>query len=201
MGADGIKAGPRIPAPAGSTPAGSQRIEKDLIRERGLQMATKTKSASPPPVEYATAMDKIRDEMAKSKDNYVQVVGEYLTDYLLAHPEAEAALLEKGKSIEGSLAAVRKEAEKVKTGNMAILDVKTVFGIVAGYFGLKPEPDVIKTEGNVIKTEGNVPAEAGTSFVTAGAVPPSPKGKAFGETGQDTIPDPFDLDALMGVMG
>ena len=178
-------------------------------------MATKTKSASPPQVEYATAMDKIRDEMAKSKDNYVQVVGDYLTDYLLAHPEAEAALLEKSKSIKGSLETVRKEAEKVKQGNMAILDDRTVFGIVLGYFGLKSEADVIKTEadvikteGNVIKTEGNVPAEAGTSFVTAGAVPPSPKGmaahtpkgKAFGETGQDTATDPFDLDALLGVM-
>ena len=60
-------------------------------------MAKKNVSAAPapPPVTYASAMDKIRDEMAKSKDNYVQVVGEYLTDYLLAHPEAEAALLDK----------------------------------------------------------------------------------------------------------
>jgi len=169
-------------------------------------MATKTKSASPPPVEYATAMDKIRDEMAKSKENYVQVVGEYLTDYLLAHPEAEAALLEKGKSIEGSLAAVRKEAEKVKTGNMAILDVKTVFGIVAGYFGLKPEPDVIKTEGNVIKTEGNVPtaitdAPGGTAGTSSGPASGStfPRGEGF-QSGAQREPDPFDLDALLGVI-
>jgi len=204
VGADGIKAGPRIPAPAGSTPAGSQRIEKDFIRERGLQMATKTKSASPPQVEYASAMDKLRDEMAKSKDKYVEVVGEYLTDYLLAHPEAEAALLDKGKSIKGSLAAVRKEAEKVKTGNMAILDDRTVFGIVLGYFGLKSEPDVIKTGENVLKTGANVPGE--TTGGTTSSDPPQAaahlplKGKAFGETGQDTTPDPFDLDALLGVM-
>lgn len=162
--------------------------------------AATSRQTKAPPTEYASAMDKLRDEMAKSKDKYVQVVGEYLTDYLLAHPEAEAALLEKGKSIKGSLETVRKEAEKVKQGNVAVLDDRTVFGIVLGYFGLKSEPDVIKAEGNVPKTEGNVPAEAGTSFVTAGAVPPSPKGKAFGETGQATVPDPFDLDALMGVM-
>ena len=169
--------------------------------------AATSRQTKAPPEEYASAMDKLRDEMAKSKDNYVQVVGEYLTDYLLAHPEAEAALMDKGRSIKGSLETVRKEAEKVKTGNMAILDDRTVYGIVLGYFGLKSEPDVlktegnvIKTEGNVIKTEGNVPAEAGTSFVTAGAVPPSPKGKAFGEIGQATAPDPFDLDALLGVI-
>ena len=142
-------------------------------------MATKTKSASPPPVEYATAMDKIRDEMAKSKDKYVQVVGEYLTDYLLSHPEAEAALMEKGKSIKGSLETVRKEAEKVKTGNMAILDDRTVFGIVLNYFGLKSEPDVFKTGENV-------PA----------AITDAPGGTA----GASSDPDPFDLDALLGVM-
>ena len=42
-------------------------------------MATKTKEKTPssPPVEYASAMDKLRDEMAKSQGKYVQVVGEY----------------------------------------------------------------------------------------------------------------------------
>ena len=147
-------------------------------------MAKKNVSAAPAPpaVTYASAMDKIRDEMAKSKDNYVQVVGEYLTDYLLAHTEAEAALLDKGKSIEGSLAAVRREAEKVKTGNMAILDDRTVFRIVLNYFGLKSEPDVTKKADDAPKTEGNVikqPVDVSTEAKS----------------------DPFDLDALLGVMG
>ena len=169
--------------------------------------AATSRQTKAPPEEYASAMDKLRDEMAKSKDKYVQVVGEYLTDYLLAHPEAEAALLEKGKSIEGSLETVRGEAQKVRQGNVAVLDDRTVFGIVLGYFGLKSEPDLLKSEPDVLKTGPdvikngeNVPAEAGTSFVTAGAVPPSPKGKAFGETGQATATDPFDLDALLGVI-
>lgn len=141
------------------------------------------KKTTAPTVEYASAMDKIRDEMAKSKDKYVEVVGEYLTDYLLAHPEAETALLDKDKSIADSLAAVRKEAEKVKTGNMAILDDRTVFGIVLGYFGLKSEPDAIKKAGNVPEKAGDVPK-------TAGDVPaPEPEPA-----------DPFDLDALLGVM-
>lgn len=152
-------------------------------------MATKTKSASPP-AEYTSAMDKLRDEMAKSKEYYVQVVGEYLTDYLLAHPEAEAALLEKGKHIAGSLAAVRKEAEKVKTGNMAILDDRTVFGIVLGYFGLKSEADVLKTGENVLKQPADVPTVGKPDRSDDDQSSPVP-----------VAPDPFDLDALLGVMG
>ena len=163
-------------------------------------MTKKAKSASPPPEEYASAMDKIRDEMAKSRDNYVQVVGEYMTGYLLDHPEAEAALMEKGKSISGSLEAVRKEAEKVKQGDMAILDDRTVFGIVRGYFGIKSEAEMPKTEGDVLKTPGNV-IERHTNQK------PSPSGEGgtaqavTDEVASHTIaPDPFDLNALLGVI-
>ena len=148
------------------------------------------KKTTAPTVEYTSAMDKLRDEMAKSKDKYVEVVGEYLTDYLLAHPEAETALLDKDRSIADSLAAVRKEAEKVKTGNMAILDDRTVFGIVLGYFGLKSEPDVIKKAEDVPERAGDVPKKAGNVPKTAENVPaPEPEPA-----------DPFDLDALLGVM-
>ena len=152
-------------------------------------MATKTKSASPPQVEYASAMDKIRGEMAKSKDKYVEVVGEYLTGYLLANPEAETALLDKDKSIAGSLERVRKEAEKVKQGNMAILDDWTVFGIVLGYFGLK----------------GTGNREQGTGIAGQAIQKPSPVGEggsapALTEEVPVPSPDPFDLDALLGVI-
>ena len=179
-----------------------------MATKKTVAAATRRQTKAPPK-EYASAMDKIRDEMAKSKNNYVQVVGEYLTDYLLAHPEAEAALLDKGKSIKGSLEAARKEAEKVQQGNVAVLDDRTVFGIVLGYFGLKSEPEMPKTEGNVPKTGENVPGE--TTGGTTSSDPPQAaahlpllprlrQGKAFGETGQDTTLDPFDLDALMGVI-
>jgi hypothetical protein len=132
-------------------------------------------------------MDKLRDEMAKNGDNYVQVVGEYLTDYLLKHPEAEAALLDKAKSVKGSLDAVRKEAAKVKTGNMAILDDKTVFGIVLGYYGI----------------QGTGNREQGTGIARqANEMPDSVEAPAPTEEAHVTAPtaDPFDLDALLGVM-
>ena len=187
------------------------------MAKKNTAAATSRQSAAPP-VEYASAMDKLRDEMAKSKDNYTRVVGEYLTGYLLAHPEAEAALLAKGKSIKGSLEAVRKEAEKVKTGNVAVLDDQTVFGIVLGYFGIEAEADVLKTGENVIKTGENVlktgddvlkTGENVTAAATGEATSSDPpqaaahlplKGKASGETGKAAAPDPFDLDALLGVM-
>ena len=168
-------------------------------------MATR-KSASPP-VEYASAMDKIRDEMAKSQDNYTQVVGEYLTGYLLNHPEAEEKLLDSGKSVKGSLETVRKEAEKVKKGNMAVLDDRTVFGIVLGYFGIEGTREATSSDppqaADHLPLKGKASGETGekgTSSVTADAVPPSPEGKAFEETGKDDDADPFDLDALLGVM-
>ncbi len=140
-----------------------------------------------PPVEYASAMDKLRDEMAKNGDQYVQVVGEYLTDYLLTHPEAEAAMLNKDKSIKGSLDAVRKEAQKVKQGNVAVLDDRTVFGIVLGYYGLKgtgnrEQGTGIARQANEMPESVEAPAPTEEAHVTAAA------------------PDPFDLDALLGVM-
>ena len=146
-------------------------------------MATKTKAPSSTPVEYASAMDKLRDEMAKSQGKYVQVVGEYMTAYLLQHPEAEAAILSEGKTIAGSLKAMEAEARKVKQGNVAVLDDQTAFGIVLQYYGLNAG-DVLKTGENVLKTGENVTAEE----------------KAFGETGKAAAHDLFDLDALLGVM-
>lgn len=148
--------------------------------------AATSRQTKAPPEEYASAMDKLRDEMAKSKDNYVQVVGEYLTDYLLAHPEAEAALLDKGKSIKGSLETVRQKAQKVQQGNVAVLADRTVFGIVLGYFGIESGPDVLKTGPDVIKNGENV-----LTVITD-----APGGTA----GASSDPDPFDLDALLGVI-
>ena len=180
-------------------------------------MATKAKAeAASPPVEYACGMDKIRDELAKDSRQYVQVVGEFLTGYLLKHPEAEEKIMAQGKSIAGSLRAMEDAARKVKQGSVAVLDDRTAFGIVLGYFGIEDGED-----GEVVT--GVVPATR-TSSDPAKAGPPSPEGKAFGETadvsqslppvgkvapaspGSDEVPvapapaDPFDLNALMGVV-
>lgn len=132
---------------------------------------------------YNAAIDKIRDEMAKkASGRYVQVVGEYLTAHLQQNPDAADAILADGKTIAGSLDAMKKEAQKHREGNVAVLDDAAAFGVVLGYFGIKDAAT----------------AAAGTTSVSAEALPPSPKGKAV-ETAAPA-PDPFDLDALMGVL-
>ena len=106
-------------------------------------MATKTtKKAADPPKTYASAMDKLRDEMADSKSGYIQAVGEYMSDYLLSHPEAEAAILDPDKSIKGSLKAMENYARKHKEGSVAVVDPETGFRIVREYFGIKTGADV-----------------------------------------------------------
>ena len=97
--------------------------------------------------DFDRAIDKIRDEMAKDGGRYAQVVGDYLTGYLRGHPAAAGKILEKGKTIAGSLEAMREEASKVKQGSVAVLDDETAFGVVLRYYGIKcaaepapPEP-------------------------------------------------------------
>lgn len=123
--------------------------------------------------DFDRAIDKIRDEMAKSKSRYVEVVGEYLTGYLRGYPAAAGAILAQGKTIQGSLAAMRKEAEKVKDGGVAVLDDETGFRIVLKYFGIE-------------KDTSSVTGKAGDTFPSRGRL----------EDGGE-----LSLDALMGVQG
>jgi len=161
-------------------------------------MATKSKTASPPKT-FTNAIDMLRDEMATSTTRYVQVVGEFMTDYLLEHPEDQDTVLNSGKSIKGSVEQMKTEAAKHKEFNVAVLDDETAFGIVLKYYGLKDKRGKRGT---------------GTSSVTADAVPPvhGPAGPVSRETAHSAVsraldapegkaeeePDPFDLDALMG---
>lgn len=85
------------------------------------------------------AIDKIRDEMAtKSKDNYVQYVGDYLTDYLKTHPGEAEKILTEGKTIAGSLSVMKEEARKNQSSGCGVLSDKEGFEIVLKYFGIEP---------------------------------------------------------------
>ena len=98
----------------------------------------KTEAKTSAAKEYASAMDKLRDEMANYKGQdkrYVQVVGEYLTNYLLEHPEAETALLNSAKTIVGSLKQLEAEARK-QGGKVGIIADAEAFGMVLEYFGI-----------------------------------------------------------------
>ena len=83
------------------------------------------------------AMDKLRDEMAQKSDNgYVQVVGEYVTTYLLTHPAAASAITDEGKTIEGSLQAAKEAAKKKAQNGVAVMPDAEVYAEVLKYYGL-----------------------------------------------------------------
>ena len=145
----------------------------------------KAATASPPKAEpkrvlgkeYPSAIDKIRDEMAMNDQRYVQVIGEYLTGYVQAHPEAGEKILAKDKEIRGSIHWIRAEAEKHKEGNVGIVDDETAFGIVLKYFGIEAAKE---------------------NPTGAVAPPPHCDGEALGEAQTSADADLFDLDALIG---
>lgn len=138
---------------------------------------------------YVNAIDKIRDEMAASKDSKIQLLGEGLTAMLQLHPELEKYILEKGKTIKGALEAVRKNA----TGGCS--DPIQTTRSLCGYYGIEcKNPHVLALEVAVAMMGG----ETAVAQETPPSVLPSTshlplKGKAEGA-------DPFDLDSILGVL-
>lgn len=80
---------------------------------------------------------KFRAEMEQyPNDSYIQVVGNFLIDYLRKHPGAEPA----DKTIKGSLAEMKREAQRNQSGGVGVLTDEEGFAIVLQYFGLDSEP-------------------------------------------------------------
>jgi hypothetical protein len=87
------------------------------------------------------AKKKLKDEMDSNKSNsYVQGVGQFLVQYIEAHPSDADKIITKDKSIAKSLDAMRTEAQKKKTGNYAMLTYEEGFSIVLKYFGIDGAP-------------------------------------------------------------
>ncbi|SFB62699.1 hypothetical protein SAMN05216312_12243 [Cohnella sp. OV330] len=87
------------------------------------------------------AMAKLKAEMTGNKENeYVQVIGQYLLDRLAKHPDDAEKLNANGKTITGSLEAMRKVAEKKKKGNFAMLTPEQGYAAVLQYFGIEDKP-------------------------------------------------------------
>ena len=90
------------------------------------------------------SITKINDEMEKENNPYVKLIGEYLLEVIKNNETAAEKILDKDKSIMKSLEEMRKAAEKVKVGNMAMISDEEGFSIVLKYFGIeKSEPKVI----------------------------------------------------------
>lgn len=96
------------------------------------------------------AIKKINEEIEKEKNPYVKVIGEYLLGVIENSEAAAEKILEKDKTIMNSLGAMRKEAEKVKVGNMAMLTDEEGFAIVLKYFGIDKEN---KEKAKIINTD------------------------------------------------
>lgn len=155
--------------------------------------------ASPPEVEtqggHINAMDKIRDEMASTKNGAVAAVGEIVTELLMEDPSREQAILNKDKTLQGAFDALTAYAKKQpRSGNCVYVPPGKAREVICEYFGIEA------TKENDLIRHGC-------------AVPPSPKGEGKKGTSSDLaalghLPqrgkaeeaDPFDLDALMGVL-
>lgn len=88
------------------------------------------------------AIKKINDEIKKENNPYVKVIGQYLLSIVKNNEDAAEKVIAEEKSIMKSLEEMRKEAEKVKVGNMAMLSDEEGFAIVLKYFGIGKEENI-----------------------------------------------------------
>ncbi|ASS66395.1 MULTISPECIES: hypothetical protein [unclassified Paenibacillus] len=85
------------------------------------------------------AMQKLQAEtVANQKNKYIQVIGAFLMKHLESHPEHATGIIEEGKSILGSLDAMKAEAKKQASNGVGVLTDEEGFAIVLQYFGVKP---------------------------------------------------------------
>lgn len=115
------------------------------------------------------AINKLNDEMNKNKNPYVQVVGQFLVQHIKANPEVANKILQDGKTIMKSLDEMRKEAEKKKVGNCAVLTDQEGFEIVLKYFDINGKigtvsPVKVEKQTDIKPTEGNIKPKKSIDF-------------------------------------
>lgn len=140
----------------------------------------------------AEAIAKVRDEIDSNKNNpYVQVVGGFLLNHLNEHPEDAEAIMVEGKTVLKSLEAMRKEAEKKKVGNCAVLTDAEGFDIVLKYFKSKEPESKPASETKLADSKGDKPKPQKEKP----KVKPDPEPVVEPQSEQDE--DDFDFDALL----
>lgn len=83
------------------------------------------------------AIEKIKAEMEENKNTYTEIIGNYVIQQIQVNPQVAEAVINKEKSLTGSLEAMRKEALKVAINGMSMLDDKQIFKIIRDYFGFE----------------------------------------------------------------
>jgi len=92
------------------------------------------------------ALQKIQREVTDNPDNgYISYIGAELIKFIRSNEDKASLFLADDKTIQGSLLAMRKVAEKKKSGNMAVLTPDEGMTIVLEYYGIQkqiaePEP-------------------------------------------------------------
>ena len=76
-------------------------------------------------------MEKLREEINKATDPYVQAVGKFILSLNLA-------AVPTGKTLKGCMDAIKEKAKKQAKGGVAMIEDHMVYGWAAEYFGLAP---------------------------------------------------------------
>lgn len=91
------------------------------------------------------AMAKLQAELrVDGVHPYVSAIGNFLMDHIKDNPSAAEKIMAEGKTIVGSMKEMRKEAEKVKVDNCAVLTGEQGFEIVLKYFDITTGDTPIK---------------------------------------------------------
>lgn len=126
------------------------------------------------------AMDKIRDEMATSKNPGVQMIGEAMTKLLAECPELGSTIEQEGKTLQGAFDRVKAYAKKHAQSGCCFVPPQKAAEIVAEYWGI----DIAMMQQAV--AEAYMPAVA--------KMPEKPKETSAASS----LMDELDLDALLG---
>lgn len=160
------------------------------------------------------AMDKIRDEMAGTKDRNVPLIGEIMTELLLMMPEESEKILAEGKSLQGTQKHCMAYAARIRKNGERMLETSPEEDAqcISEYWGIEQEKVetamlALNTRKMMQRFGGKLPE--GISFIGAetqahaenpsGASRHLPyRGEAVMGAGENTGSLLDDFDALLG---
>lgn len=84
------------------------------------------------------ALQKIQSEVAADpKNKFVAVIAKFLMDHVRTNPDDAEKILTEGKTILGSLDAMKEEAGKNQSGGVGMLSDEEGFAVVLKYYGVE----------------------------------------------------------------
>lgn len=93
------------------------------------------------------AMQKIEKEQCKGP---VAELQQMILCWVAVDEKAAGLIMTKNKNVKGAYAAMRKEAEKIKSGQSAVIDPPKAMAIVMEYFGMDKDTIQQELEGGLM---------------------------------------------------